>query len=507
MSTELVPLRVVSPLDGKVVAEIPRTPPAEMEARIRAARAAQVAWAALPIAERVAVLKRCRHAFHARVDKLVEVVRAETGKPLPEILGGEIIANLELFDFYIRHAAKLLAPERVPINPINYPGKRGVIELRPLGVVGVLSSWNYPVALPMRAIVPALAAGNAVAFKPSVDASLIGHELAAVFTETLPKDLLVVGFGGREVSGVVIEHADKINFIGSVSVGKEIAKRCGERLIPCSTELSGKDAAIVLADAPFERTLNGVLWGAFTNTGQNCASIERLYVEDAIYDRFVPALVERVKRLRVGDDVGPLRNDKQMQLVESHVENARATGSKILAGGERVAGTLFFQPTVIEVADRHAMYMIEETFGPTLPVVRVRDAEEAIREANSAKFGLTGSIWTADLPRAETLARRLEVGVATLNNCVFTGALTSAPWGGVKETGHGVTNSKYGLLEMTRPAFVLTDRSQGAKESWWYPYGDELVRLMRAVVAQLGGNVLAVARLALLLPKVLKKQV
>lgn len=507
MSTELGPLRVVSPLDGKLVAEIARTAPADMEARIAAAARAQPAWAALPIGERIATLKRCRQAFHARVPKLVEAVRAETGKPMPEILGGEIIANLELFDFYIRNAARLLAPERVPINPLNYPGKRGVIELRALGVVGVLSSWNYPVALPMRAIVPALVAGNAVAFKPSVDASLIGRELAAVFTETLPADLLVVGFGGREVSGVVIERADKVNFIGSVAVGKEIAKRCGERLIPCSTELSGKDAAIVLADAPFERTLNGVLWGAFTNAGQNCASIERLYVEDAIYDRFVPALVERVKRLRIGDDVGPLRNDKQMRLVEEHVRNARETGSRILAGGERVPGSLFFQPTVIEVADRQATFMIEETFGPTLPVVRVRDADEAIREANGAKFGLTGSIWTADLERAEALARRLEVGVATLNNCVFTGALASAPWGGVKETGHGVTNSRYGLLEMTRPAFVLTDRSSGAKETWWYPYGDELAALMRTVVAQLGGSLLAIARLPLLLPKVLKKHV
>ncbi|MBK7977457.1 MAG: aldehyde dehydrogenase family protein [Deltaproteobacteria bacterium] len=306
---------------------------------------------------------------------------------------------------------------------------------------------------------------------------------------------------------MVIELADKINFIGSVSVGKEIAKRCGERLIPCSTELSGKDAAIVLADAPFERAVNGVLWGAFTNAGQNCASIERLYVEDAIYDRFVPALVERVGRLRLGDDVGPLRNDKQMALVVGHVQNARDTGSKILAGGERVAGSLFFQPTVIEVADRNATFLVEETFGPTLPIIRVKDAEEAIAEANRAKFGLTGSVWTSDLARAEVLARRLEVGVATINNCVFTGALTSAPWGGVKETGHGVTNSKYGLLEMTRPAFVLSDKSTGPKESWWYPYGGEVTSLMRAVVSQLGGNVAAVLKLPFLLPRALKRPV
>ncbi len=507
MTMAQAPLRVVSPLDGSVVAEIERTPPAEMETLLRAAAGAQHAWAATPLAERLATIRRCRKAFHARVDKLVDAVRRETGKPMAEILGGEIIANLELFDFYLKHAAKLLAPERVPINPINYPGKRGSIEHRALGVVGVLSSWNYPVALPMRAIVPALVAGNAVAFKPSVDASLIGRELAQVFIETLPKDLLVVGYGGREVSAVVIEHADKINFIGSVGVGKEVAKRCGERLIPCSTELSGKDVAIVLADAPFERALNGVLWGAFTNAGQNCASIERLYVEDAIYDRFVPALVERVKKLRTGADVGPLRNDKQMKLVEDHVRNARDTGCRILAGGERVGTSLFFQPTVIEVADRNATFMVEETFGPTLPIVRVRDAEEAIAEANRAKFGLTGSIWTADLARGEALARRLEVGVAMVDNCVFSGALASAPWGGVKDTGHGVTNSKYGLLEMTRPAFLLIDRSSGAKETWWYPYGDDLTKLMRAVVSQLGGNLLALLKLPFLLKRVLSRQV
>lgn len=507
MSSTAGTMRITSPLDGQVVAQVERTPPAEMEERMRACAAAQPAWAAQGLAARLDVLRRCRKAFHARSEELIDAVRKETGKPLAEILGGEIIANLELFDFYLKHAARILAPERVPINPLNYPGKRGVIEHRPLGVVGVLSSWNYPVALPMRAIVPALAAGNAVAFKPSVDATLIGQVLAKVFVESLPRDVLVVGYGGREVSGVVIEHADKVNFIGSVSVGKEIAKRCGERLIPCSTELSGKDAAIVLADAPFERAVNGVLWGAFTNAGQNCASIERLYVEDAIYDRFVPALVEKVKKLRLGDDVGPLRNDKQMALVMGHVQNARDTGCKILAGGERVGSSLFFQPTVIEVADRDATFLVEETFGPTLPIIRVKDADEAIREANRAKFGLTGSVWTSDLARAEALARRLEVGVATINNCVFTGALTSAPWGGVKETGHGVTNSKYGLLEMTRPAFVLSDKSTGPKESWWYPYGGEVTSLMRAVVSQLGGNVAAVLKLPFLLPKALKKQV
>jgi len=463
-------------------------------------------WSLRSLKERVGYLKKIRKAFYARVEDVVRVVQSETGKVLPEIYGAEIIANLELFDFYIKNASKILKDEPIAINPLNYPGKKGYIQHRPLGIVGVLSSWNYPVALPLRAILPALVAGNCVAFKPSVDATLIGQTIAEIFESVLPKNVFLACYGGREVSNAIIEEADKINFIGSVSVGKQIAQKCASRLIPCSTELSGKDAAIVLEDCDFERTVNGILWGAFTNAGQNCASIERLYVVESLYDRFVEALTQRIKQLEIKKDIGPLRNEKQMALVLSHVESARKTGSKILTGGKRIDSSLYFEPTLIEVKDKNAEFMIEETFGPTLPVVKVKDIGEAVRETNSSKFGLTTSLWTRDIKSAEKWAAHIQSGVILINNCVFTGALAAAPWGGMKETGHGVTNSKYGLLEMTRPHFILMDRSKAPKETWWYPYSEDLTQLMKAVVKTLGGRVTGYFKLPGLLKKVGKKR-
>lgn len=462
-------------------------------------------WGAKPISERITSLKKARKVFYDRVEDLVKVVQSETGKVLPEIYGGEIIANLELFDFYIKNAEKNLGNEPVAINPLNYPRKKGYIQHRPLGIVGVLSSWNYPVALPLRAIIPALVAGNCVAFKPSVEATLTGQVIAEIFESVLPEGVFVAAYGGRDVSQAIIEVADKINFIGSVSTGKAIAQRCAERLIPYSMELSGKDAAIVLEDCDFERTVNGVIWGAFTNSGQNCASIERLYVVETLYDRFVKTLLERVSQLQRDRDYGPLRNEKQMSLVTSHVENARQTGSKILAGGQRIGHSLYFEPTVIEVKDHTAEFIREETFGPTLPILKVKNLEEAIQKTNTAQFGLTTSLWTKNIRLAENVAPQIESGVVMINNCVFTGALASAPWGGVKNTGHGVTNSKYGLLEMTRPHFILIDRSKASKETWWYPYSDDLILLMKTVVETLGGKFLSYLRLPGLLKKVSKK--
>jgi len=497
---------IFSPLDGASLGIYAKSDPAEVKKGLARQRLAWPLWRAAPLLERVGCLRKIRRAFLERAEEIVEVVHRETGKPVQEIYGAEIIANLELFDFHIRHAGRMLASEPVPVNRLTYPGKKGFIAHRPLGIVGVLSSWNYPVALPLRALVPALAAGNCVAFKPSVDATLTGRVLASVFEPLLPDDVFLAAYGGREVSGAIIDAADKINFTGSVETGRRVAVRCAERFIPCSSELSGKDAAIVLGDCHLDRAVNGVLWGAFTNAGQNCASIERVFVEASVHEAFLKRLVEQAGKLRIGRDVGPLRNERQMRLVERHVEDARQAGCSILTGGHRAGAGLFFEPTVIDVACQDAAFLRDETFGPTLPVMRIGDLEEGIRRANDCRFGLTVSVWTADIEGAKRVADRMETGIVTVNNAVFTGALAGAPWGGVKETGNGVTNSRYGLLEMTRPQFVLVDRSRAARESWWYPYTEEVTALMRGVVETLGGKASANLRVLRLLRRVQKQR-
>lgn len=480
--------------------------PAESKKAVNTARQTfdQGDWSRVPVAKRVEVLKKIRREFHSQAEDLAEITARETGKVMPEILGGEIIANIELLDFYIKKGPSFLEHEKVAINPLNYPGKKGHIEHRPVGLVGILSSWNYPVALPMRAIVPALLAGNCVLFKPSEEASLTGQKIAEIFQAHLPPGVFHVLYGGKHTSQFIIDHADKINFIGSVGVGRLVAERCAARFIPCSTELSGKDAAIVLEDCDFERTVNGVLWGAFTNTGQNCASVERAYVSEKIYDKFLAAISERAARLEAGVDYGPLKNKKQLKLVTSHIREAEKNGHKIITGGSVRPGSLYLEPTIIKVNKRaDGEFLTEETFGPTLPVIPVKDFEEAIELTNSSKFGLTTSVWTGNIRQAGLAAGRIESGVITINNCVFTGALAGAPWGGVKNTGHGVTNSKYGLLEMTRPHFVLTDTNKAAKETFWYPYGPETIRLMKLVLETMGGKLLTYLKIPLVLKKVL----
>ena len=494
----------LSPLDGSSLGTFKETSVKDLTAKIAATAGVRQEWAEKTHKERLSYLKKIRSAFAEKVDQLVEIVHRETGKVIPEIYGGEIIANLELIDFYIKNSGKILRPEKVAINPINYPKKTGYIHHRPVGLVGVVSSWNYPVALPMRAIVPALIAGNGVLFKPSAEATLTGEAIAEVFQSVLPEGLFISAYGNKEVNEAVADNSNKVNFIGSVNVGKAMAKRCADRLIPCSTELSGKDAAIVLEDANLERAIQGIIWGAFTNTGQNCASIERVFVTDVIYDEFVHRIVEKTQKLKGGADYGPLRNSRQLKLVNSHIENARKNGGKILCGGKvEEKGSLYFEPTVIAVGNTKATYFNEETFGPTLPIYKVKDLQEATTLANSVRFGLTASIWTSDIKKAQAWAANLEAGVVMINNSVFTGALTASPWGGVKDTGHGVTNSKYGLLEMTRPAFVLTDKSKAPKESWWYPYTPESHELFREVTMTLRGKISSYLKVPGLLKKVL----
>jgi acyl-CoA reductase-like NAD-dependent aldehyde dehydrogenase len=249
-----------------------------------------------------------------------------------------------------------------------------------------------------------------------------------------------------------------------------VAKACAENLVPCGLELGGKDAAIVLADAPLERAVHGIVWGALMNAGQSCASVERVYVEAPIYDAFLKRLVEVVGEVRMGVEMGPLATERQRETVAHHVQTAKDRGASVLAGGQKLDEGFGYAPTVVSVDHDDLPLMQEETFGPVIPVAKVRDAEEALARANASRFGLTASVWTADEERGRELAFRLRAGVVTVNNHGFTGALAAAPWCGVGETGYGITNSKHALDMLTRPRFVLVDHRRAARELWWFPY-------------------------------------
>ncbi|MFW5740021.1 MAG: aldehyde dehydrogenase family protein, partial [Myxococcota bacterium] len=357
------------------------------------------------------------------------------------------------------------------------------------------------IALPMRAIVPALLAGNCVLFKPSKEAALTGTCLGEVFEENLPAGVFGTAQGGRDVIQAVVGQADKLNFIGATTTGRALAHQCADKMIPSAWELSGVDAAIVLPDCDLERTIHGVVWGAFTNTGQNCASIERLLLHRDLAPTFIPRLVEETLKLRLGEDIGPLRSQAQLATVEAHVKDAVDRGAKVLCGGKATGAGYYFEPTILEMPAHEGPAIHEETFGPTLPIILFDTVEEAVRLCNDVNYGLTAGVWTRNLEQGKRIAAQLDVGVVMVNNASFTAAMPQATWGGVKGTGYGVTNSKYILHEMSHPKTVLIDANT-SRELWWYPYNERLRNLLDAMIDANAGKV---HRMAAALPNMLRR--
>jgi acyl-CoA reductase-like NAD-dependent aldehyde dehydrogenase len=452
------------------------TSPEEVSAVVARARAAQPAWAALTVAERVRRIRPVKDRVLDRAEAIAAVVCEEVGKPAVEALLGEVLPSADVVQYWSKTIEELLEPNDLELDAMAYPGKDATLEREARGVIAVIMPWNFPVALPLRTLVPALLAGNAVVFKPSEVTPRSGALVAELFAGILPDGVLGLVQGAGEVGAALCgADVDLVVFTGSVATGRKVAHACAERLVPSSLELGGKDAAIVLADANLERAANGVVWGAMMNAGQNCASIERVYVEKEIVEEFTEKVRDVVAKLRPGVDIGPLATTAQRAVVAWHVAEAKAAGATIVEGGAEVDDgdgkpTREYAPTVVRVQDDDTALMRDETFGPVLPIAVVDDVDEAIRRANASRYGLTASLWTKDRKRALVLARKLRAGVVTINNHGFTGALPDAPWSGHGETGWGITGSPLALDALTRPRLVLADRSRGASELWWYPY-------------------------------------
>lgn len=504
-----------NPATGTEIGRVNTHTPDQVRYAVERARAAVGTWSAMSFAERGKLLGKVRDRLLERAHEIAQLLHEENGKPKIEAYFSEVVPNLDLFDFHIAHDERLMAPEPVKLNPLNYPGKQGLIEHVPLGVIGLIAPWNYPISIPLRTIVPALMLGNTVVFKPSEYAVLSGQAIAKLFEGVLPPGVLEIVQGSGETGDALVRAGvDRIVFTGSVATGKKVAMAAAERLIPVSLELGGKDAAIVLEDADLDRAVNGIVWGAFANCGQNCASVERVYVVKEIADKFTAKVVEKTAALRLTCDaangeVGPLINEKQLAIVERHVQEALSQGAKALTGGKRRQPGYYYEPTVLVNVDHRMAIMREETFGPVLPIQIVVSADEAIRLANESSYGLTASLWTRDVERGRKLAKRLQTGVVTINNHSFTAAIPAAPWTGVKESGHGVTNSRAALYELTRPRFVLVDKSKERLEVWWYPYTQTLEGLVGGVLQMaqrgLGPKIGAASRLLPLLKRRLKE--
>ena len=403
---------------------------------------------------------------------LKELISTEMGKRLPEA-DIEVIESSDMLAFFAKSAAELLRPRVPNLNQTLWATKRSVVELEPLGVVGVIKPWNYPLELPIWAIGPALVAGNTVVFKPSEHSTLVGLEIGRLFHEAgLPAGVLNIVTGDGSTGRYLVEHEDvnMIAFTGSVATGRQIAIECAKRIRKCSLELGGNDAAIVDADVDLELAANGIVWGAFCNSGQVCVRAKRIFVHHQMFEALSAIVLKKTAALRAGIDFGPLVSEKQLMKVENQIADAVSKGAKVAIGGHRISnfGGFFLAPTVLLHVSVDANLMHEECFGPVLPMIRVEDAEEGVRRANESSYGLGASVWTSKLPQGESIARKLDAGMVWVNDVNV--AFPEAPWGGTKNSGLGTELSEWGLYEYVRPKHINVETSSEQRRAWWYPY-------------------------------------
>jgi acyl-CoA reductase-like NAD-dependent aldehyde dehydrogenase len=483
------PFATRSPLDDTALSVVEATDPTTIQGLVDRARIAQLAWAEMAVRDRALAIGQVKPRILARAEEIAELVHRECGKPIEEAALAEVLPNADLIDYWTGAIEELLDGTTIELDALSYPGKTGRIHKDARGTLALITPWNYPVAIPLRTLIPALLAGNAVLFKPSEVTPRAGALVASLFAGLLPEGVLTLVQGGGDVGSALVaaEGIDLVVFTGSVATGRRIAVACAERLIPCSLELGGKDAAIALADCEIERTANGIVWGAFTNAGQNCAAVERVYIDKSVADRLIPKIVAAAKALRPGIDTATITTQKQCSIVRRHLADAVAAGGEILVGGAPEEGSLAFLPTVIKLASEDTALMREETFGPILPIVLVDGEDDAIARTNASKFGLTTSLWTRRYNHAHTLAKKLRSGVVTINNHGFTAAIPSAPWTGAGDSGYGITNSAHALAELTRVRFVLEDRNGAKRELWWYPYTPVLRTIAYSMANVRGG--------------------
>ncbi len=499
MSAEPAPSRLVvrSPANGEVVGEVPISSADDVRAAVARARAAQPAWAARPIRERMEILLKVRELVLADLDNIVALSARENGKPRHEGLLHEGFAPLELLTYFGSEAERILEPQPIPLRLLKH--RASYIHYVPRGVVAIIAPWNFPHHLAFGGAAMALVAGNAVVIKPSEFTPLITQHVRELYVKAgVPSACIEVVYGHGDAGATLIDSGvDMVEFTGSVATGKKVAAMCGERLIPCVLELGGKAPALVMDDADKERALHAVLWGGFANAGQVCASIERLLVDQKVYDAFVPRLVEHVKALRMGDasasadvDIGPLVNQRQLEIVERLVDDAVKKGATVACGGKRVDGPgYFFEPTVLLDVTTEMDIVNKECFGPVVPVMKLHGETEMIAEANRSHLGLLAYVFTRNGERGRRVAEQIRCGTVMVNDVIASAAMAETPWGGLKQSGLGHTHSDDGLRHMCEARHVNYDILPWLKkELWWYPYNAKDVPMLRRMMNLLYGK-------------------
>jgi acyl-CoA reductase-like NAD-dependent aldehyde dehydrogenase len=488
---------VENPATGQIVASVDVVPPERIPELVARAREAQVGWEALGFAGRAQVLRRCQKWVIDNSDRIIETIVSETGKAWEDAQMAEVSYAAGAFGFWAKNAEKFLADEKVRTSSPFVKGRRLVVRHVPVGVVGVIGPWNYPLTNSFGDCIPALAAGNAVILKPSEVTPLTALLMGECVRECgMPEGVYQVAPGYGETGSALIDAVDFIMFTGSTATGRKVMERAAQTLTPLALELGGKDPMLVLADADLERAANAAVHYSMQNAGQTCISTERVYVEEPIYDEFVSLVTRKVGELRQGAprgpgsvDLGAVTHPPQSDIVEAHVRDAVAKGARVIAGGHRSdSDGHFYEPTVLVDVDHSMQAMREETFGPTLPIMKVADAEEGVRLSNDTPYGLQASVWTKDVAKGERLARRIEAGAVTVNDAQINYVALELPMGGWKSSGMGTRNGADGIRKYTKNQTIVVTRLAPKRDLHMLPYSAKRTKLIERMLKLVYGR-------------------
>jgi succinate-semialdehyde dehydrogenase/glutarate-semialdehyde dehydrogenase len=520
MTNQTETTKCFNPINGELLYEMPLTDINNFKSIVDKARVAQNNWDNIGVNERLKYVKRIRDYILTNSDMIAKTISQDNGKNIIDSLATEVIPAAMAVTYYCKNAKKFLKEEKVSGGNIAFINKRSKIQRVPFGVIGIISPWNYPFAIPFSEIIMGLLAGNSVILKVASETQYVGKILKeCIEYANLPDGVFnYVNIPGRIAGDLFLESGiDKLFFTGSVAVGKVLMKKASETLTPVCLELGGNDPMIVLEDTDIDRAVGGAIWAGFQNSGQSCGGVERIYVHEKIYDEFLSKLKVRVEKLRIGDslsldyDIGGMTTQNQIKIVNEHIESALKDGAILLAQSQGGENNLLPAKVIIDV--NHNMDLMKhETFGPVVGIMKFASDDEAIKLANDSYLGLTASVWSKNKNRANEIAKKIKAGVVTINDHLMSHGLAETSWGGFKQSGIGITHGKLGFDEMTQPQFIVNDLIGFLpKNLWWHPYSEKLYKGLSGLLQflygkSLGKKIIGLINLLKIVPRMLERK-